>query len=360
MASLKFKCKVMKKIAVGIDFAKEKFDMTAINVVERTSVHGQFKNSPMGARDMLRAVRKFARGIDSEDWMFCGEDTGYYSQRVTRYLTEKGYFMWLQNAYSIKRSEGVIRRGKDDKADSRCIAEYARRFEDKAVRYKLPPKELEDLKMLLSQRDLLVSAKTKLHNSTSEIPERKVQGSAVSLIKSANKRVCRVIDDEIKKLEDKMDEIIDSVEAIKENYDILCSFTGVARINTLAFIVYTENFTKFDFNARKIATYWGVAPFHRESGTSVHTSPHVSGFCNKKLKALIGNAATVAIKYNSVINAYYNRLLERGKCPMIAKNNVKNKIIHILTAMVRNKQKFDKEYFFTFDTSVKNVKALAS
>ena len=350
----------MKKITVGIDFAKEKFDMTALNVVEGTSVHSQFKNSPMGARDMLRTVRKFARGTDSKDWMFCGEDTGHYSQTVTRYLSEKKYFMWLQNAYSIKRSEGVIRRSKDDKADSRCIAEYAHRFEDKAVRYELPPKELEDLKMLLSQRDLYVSAKTKLQNSTSEIPGMKVQGSAVSLIKSTNKRLCREIDEEIRRLEDKMDEIIDSVEEIRENYDILSSFTGVARINTIAFIVYTENFTKFDFNARKIATYWGVAPFQKESGSSIHTSPHVSGFCNKKLKALISNAATVAIKFNPVIKAYYNRLLERGKCPMVAKNNVKNKIIHILTAMVRKKQKFDKDYIFTFDTSVKNVKYLVS
>ena len=360
MVIKKIKGKVMKKIAVGIDFAKEKFDMTAINVEKGTSIHGQFKNSPMGAKEMLHAIRKFARGTDPGDWLFCGEDTGYYSQTVTRYLLEKNCFMWLQNAYSIKMSEGIIRRGKDDKADSLCIAEYAHRFEDKAIRYKLPPKELEDLKMLLSQRDLYVSAKTKLQNSTSEIPERKVQGSAVSLIKSTNKRLCREIDDEIKRLEEKMDEIIDSVGEIRENYDILSSFTGVARINTLAFIVYTENFTKFDFDARKIATYWGVAPFHRESGTSVHTSPHVSGFCNRKLKTLISNAATVAIRHNPVIKAYYNRLLERGKCPMLAKNNVKNKIIHILTAMVRNKQKFDKEYFFTFGTSVKNVKTLAS
>ena len=32
----------MKKIAIGIDFAKEKFDVTVKNVTNGTSVYGQF------------------------------------------------------------------------------------------------------------------------------------------------------------------------------------------------------------------------------------------------------------------------------------------------------------------------------
>lgn len=350
----------MKKITVGIDFAKEKFDMTVLNHVNGTSAHGVFKNSPSGARDMVRMVKKFAQGVDSRQWLFCGEDTGYYSQTVTRYLYEKGFFMWLQNAYSIKRSEGIIRRGKNDMADSRTIAEYAHRFEDKAVEYKVPPKQLEELKMLLSQRDLYVSAKTKLQNSTSEIPGRKVQGETISMLKSTNKRIIRQIDEEIERLEQKMDEIVEEDRNIKENYDILDSFKGIARINALTFIVYTDNFQKFDLNPRKIATYWGVAPFNRVSGTSVHTSPHVSGFCNKKLKALITNAATVAIQFNPIIKAYYHRLIEKGKKEEVAKNNVKNKIIHIITAMIRNKTKFNPEYIFTNNNCVKSVNSLAS
>lgn len=350
----------MKKITVGIDFAKEKFDITAINHANGTSVHAQFKNTAAGARDMVRKVKAFAKGIDSTEWLFCGEDTGYYSQTITRYLCKNRMFMWLQNAYCIKRSEGCIRRGKDDKADSKAIAMYASRFQDKAEPYIMPETEIEELKMLLSQRELYVSAKTKLQNSTSEIPERKKQGEAINLIKSTNKRLCRQIAQEIKRIEQKMDEIILRTENIRQNYDIITSFPGVARINALTFIVETNNFRKFGLNARKIATYWGVAPFHRESGTSVNSQPHVSGFCNKQLKALISNAATVAIQFNPIIRAYYNRLIEKGKKPMIAKNNVKNKIIHILTAMIRNKQKFNPDTIFTKEVTVKNVNLLAS
>ena len=60
-----------------------------------------------------------------------------------------------------------------------------------------------------------------------------------------------------------MNEIIGSVQEIKQNYDILTSFTGVARINAITFIVYTDNFTELirELNARKIATCWrGALP----------------------------------------------------------------------------------------------------
>lgn len=168
----------MKKIAIGIDFAKEKIDVTVKNVTNGTSIYGQFPNTPAGGRSMVRMVRKFAKGTTGEDWIFCGEDTGYYSQTIARYLTEKGYFMWLQNPYCIKHSEGSIKRGKNDKADSVSIAEYAHRYEDKARKYELPSKVSEELHMLLTRRDAYVRAKRVIQSGAMEIPKRDKQGKA--------------------------------------------------------------------------------------------------------------------------------------------------------------------------------------
>lgn len=350
----------MKKIFIGIDFSKEKFDVTAINPTDGTSCYGQFPNKHAGGRDMIRMIKKFAKGIPEDQWLFCGEDTGHYSFTISEYLYRKGLFMWLQSAYSIKMSEGKIRRGKSDKADSLAIAEYARRFEDRAVRFVIPPEEIEELRMLIAQRDQLVECRVKLQNTVSEIPTKRKQGKALSQIKLSNRRVIKALDNEIKALEQMIDKIMEENENLKMNYEILVSFPGIARINATAMIIYTNNFLKFDLNARKIATYWGVAPFSRQSGTSVDKGTHVSGFCNHKLKTLISNAATVAIIHNPVIKQYYDRLISKGKSPNIAKNNAKNKIIHILTAMIRTKQKFCQENYFTFNENVKNVNLLAS
>ena len=262
----------MKKITIGIDFSKEKFDVTVINIESSEIIQGQFVNKASGARDMIRMVKRFAKGTEASDWLFCGEDTGYYSQLVTRYLVKKGYFMWLQNPFAIKHSVGKIRRGKDDKTDSAMIAEYAQRFMDKAKSYELPSECIEQLRALLSKRDALVRAKKVIACGTGELPDLGKQTEAVTVIKATTKHLVNEIDKTIKKLEDKMREIINRDEEVKKNYDILTSFVGIGLINATSFIAYTENFTKYDLNARKIATAWGVAPFHQESGTSVHTA----------------------------------------------------------------------------------------
>ncbi|MDY4873689.1 MAG: hypothetical protein SO133_02345, partial [Alloprevotella sp.] len=41
---------------------------------------------------------------------------------------------------------------------------------------------------------------------------------------------------------------------------------------------------------------------------------------------------------------YYNRLIDAGKIHPVALNNVKNKLIHIMTAMVKNGTEFDENY----------------
>lgn len=342
----------MKKIAIGIDFAKEKFDVTVKNFETKTSEYGQYPNTPAGGRSMVKMVRKFAKGIGSSEWLFCGEDTGYYSMTIARYLTEKGYFMWLQNPYSIKHSEGGIRRGKDDKADSAAIAEYAHRYEDMASKYELPSSQAEELHLLLTRRDAYVRAKRVIQCGVNEMPKRKRQGESVTIIKASSKHLIEEINEQIDRLENQMEKIVREVKEMQANYEILRSFKGIGIVNAMCFIAYTDNFRKFNLNARKIATYWGVAPFAKESGKTVHTGPHVSSLCNHWLKAIVGNAANSAIECNPIVKTYYERLKEKGKCEGVCRNNVKNKIIQIITAMIRDRRKFDCEYKFT-----KNIKA---
>lgn len=348
----------MKKISIGIDFAKEKFDVTVMNIETGASVWRQYPNTRSGGRDLVRMVKRQANGIPTDQWLFCGEDTGYYSRLVSDYLAEKGYFMWLQNPYCIKKSEGIIRRGKDDRADSAVIAEYAIRYADKATRYERPPEVISQLKALLSARDTLVKTRKSLANTVSEIPKTEKQGEAVTLIKSSTKRLLKDVEMEIKRMEQKIDELTERDEDVSRSSEILQSFKGIGRVNAAYFIAFTNNFKKFNLDPRKIATYWGVAPFAKQSGTALNTKPHVSGFCNKKLKAAISNAANSAIVWNKTVREYYLRLRERGKCEGIAKNNVKNKIIQIITAMIRKGEKYNPDFMLIAKTNVKCVNSL--
>lgn len=158
---------------------------------------------------------------------------------------------------------------------------------------------------------------------------------------------CHIVSElnkDIRKLDEEIDTLIAGNEELAEVFAIVTSIPGVGTQNAVCMMVYTDNFRKFNFNSRKIACYYGLAPFGRSSGTSVHTDPHVHYMANRQIKAMLTQAALSAVSHNPVMAAYYGRLIQAGKKKQVALNNVKNKLVHLATAMVKNKQRFNPEY----------------
>jgi transposase len=140
-----------------------------------------------------------------------------------------------------------------------------------------------------------------------------------------------------------MQELIQENEPIKETYELVSSVKGIALINTVAIIVTTQNFTRFD-NSRQFACYSGIAPFGKQSGSSIKTGPHVSHLADIKLKVLLTQAARCAIRHDMNVRHYYERKAAEGKKDWVVINNVRNKLIHRIFALVRNKQVYQVDY----------------
>ena len=155
----------MKKIFIGIDFSKEKFDATLIKAEGlkecAPSVHEVFDNKTSGFRRLVKWVEGQSDGLPADSRLFCGENTGGYSIALSNYLYASGYKIWLECAYKIKHSAG-IQRVKNDKADSRAIAEYAMRNHDKMIPYKPMSPSLTCLREVFLYRHSLVKQKVAL------------------------------------------------------------------------------------------------------------------------------------------------------------------------------------------------------
>lgn len=339
----------MKKIFIGIDFSKEKFDATAIFAANQLSqcaksLHQTFKNTREGFKKFMAWVAGIAPEIKAEEILFCGENTGIYSELISTLLDAEGYTMWLESALQIKRSMG-IQRVKSDKADSAVIAEYAMRFQDKAVAYKPLKESLKALHEIFKYRAHLVREKQALTIRSKEklLTDMKLSKS-LKFMRDSSEMIVRRIDKEIKKCDKLMKETIEEDEELKANFEIVTSIKGVALQNAAVLLVVTNNFKRFDFNARKLACYYGVAPFGKESGSSVHTTPHTSCFADCQIKALLSEAAKCAVIYCDELKEYYQRLIARGKKHMVALNNVKNKLLHMIVAMVKSGHKYEKNH----------------
>ena len=337
----------MKKIFIGVDFSKEKIDVVMISAdgLNETAprVFEEFKNNKSGYNQLAKWVKKNSNSQDDAQMLFCGENTGGYSLGLCNYLYGKGLDMWLENAKSIKDASG-IRRLKTDRADASMIAEYAMRNYDKAVIYKPLSKSLSDLRELFLYRQMIVRERSSLMVRRSEKKLTMEKSHAKTVISQSSRHLITEMNKEIAKIDKQIEELIHQDEELKEVYAIVTTVPGIGTQNAVCLMVYTDNFRKFSYDSRKIACYYGIAPFGKDSGTSVHTDPHVHFMANRQIKAILTQAALSATTHNPVIRDYYKRLLARGKKKQVALNNVKNKLIHIVTAMVRNHQIFNPEY----------------
>jgi len=337
----------MKKLFVGIDFSKEKIDVAIIFAEGLTEtsmrVSNEFKNSVSGYKQLVKWVEESSNETEPSLWLFCGENTGDYSKPLCNFLYGRGFDMWLENAKSIKDASG-IRRLKSDRADANMIAEYAMRNYDKAIMYEPLSESLSQLRELFLYRQMVVRHRCSFQVRRGEKRLNMEKSPVKTMISQSGRHIVTELNKEIEKIDKRIAELIDSDDELAQVFNIVTSIPGIGTQNAVCLMVYTDNFRRFNFDSRKIACYYGIAPFGRDSGTSVHTDPHVHYMANRQIKAMLSQAALSAARFNPVIASYYSRLIAKGKKRQIVLNNVKNKLVHIVTAMVRNKQLFDKDY----------------
>ena len=337
----------MKKIIIGIDISKEKIDASAIDV--RNSLLGvlkldyqAFENRPIGFRRMLVWARHLIKGVALDEVMFCCETTGGYDRCLCDYLFAKGLDIWRESSLQIKKSCG-LRKGKDDKTDSLIIAEYAMRHMDKAVYYVSPSETVRELKALLLYRRKLEQEKTSKKVRVSELKATAAKSKSISFILRDAQKNIRILEKSIKDCEKQILALYDSDEELKKSYDHLTSIRGIGIVNASAMIAYTNNFKNIT-TSRKLSSYYGIAPFREQSGTSVNKKAMVKCYSNSMLRAYLTQAAENTIREHGIYHDYYRRLSERGKCHGIALNNVKNKLLHLSLSLIANDMDYEENH----------------
>ena len=89
-------------------------------------------------------------------------------------------------------------------------------------------------------------------------------------------------------------------------------------------------------NRKQIAALVGVAPFNRDSGP--HRGKRNVWGGRTRVRAALYMAALVASRYNPVLRAFYQRLLDAGKPKKLALTACMRKLLTILNAMVKTGQ----------------------
>ena len=317
----------MKKVFVGIDVSKKWIDV-CVTLNGRTIVHQQFENNKVGFRKMVSWLKHYG---PLSQWLLCMEHTGIYAQPLWYYLTEKAVTYAVVPG-SVITSGLEIRRGKDDKIDAADIARFTMRYADELKPHRLPAQVLRRLKMLFAYRDRLVKAKMIISVPATEARVFAAQESKE--VRADSSSLVQVIEARIKKVEKLMLQVINNDQQTARVYRLIESVPGFGLITASYLLIITQCFTIL-CNSRKLANFGGVAPHPHTSGSSVKGKTRVSHVADKKLKALLSNGTGSLLQYNKEMKQYYERMVAKGKHENLVRNNIKNKMLHTVCAVVK-------------------------
>jgi len=327
-----------KLVIVGIDVSKATLDV----FIRGFNYYFQVENGPKGFVVLLETTCKVAN-CKKEELFFCFENTGKYSRMLSVFLHTQSITFAMEPALKIKRSLGM-ERGKNDKADSIRIAQYAYEKWDNLKPTVLPGKEIDQIKSLLSTRRKLIKHRTAYKNGLTGLHDCYEDGEN-NVIKDVQKRLIKQLNEEIEYIEIQILNIIKQDESLSKNFKLILSVKGVGKILGFYLIAFTANFTLFA-TARSFACYAGIAPFENSSGT-VKGKSKVHQFGNKQLKSLLNMAAGSVIQISGEYNQYYNRRVnELNKSPMSTLNIIRNKIVFRVFAVVQRETPYVDLYKF--------------
>jgi len=319
----------MYKFIIGIDVSKVTIDIS-YTLDGNPSYLGQYPNTAEGFSQFVRDL-KTKSNHKLKDWFVCFENTGSYSKFLLEWLISKNIPCLEESAYRISNSLG-IKRAKTDKIDSEDICVYAFEKRHKLKPTLLPDSVILEIRHILKYREGLIKQKQSLSIC---IKDKNVQKETIKSLSKINNELIINLKQAIKELDQKIDKLVCQNPQIEENYKLVRSVIGIGPINAANIICITENFVKIK-RGRKMAANCGIAPYPKESGKKTGRK-RVSKIGNKKLKALLSNAACSAIKHDHQLKAYYIRKMADNKHFGTVLNAVKNKLIHRIFAVVKRK-----------------------
>ncbi len=304
------------KVYVGIDVSAAHLDMAVLPGGEEQ----RFTNDPQGIKSLTDRLA----GMVSV--LVVLEATGGMEVPVVGELAAVGVEVVVVNPRQVRdfaRATGKL--AKTDALDAQVLARFGEAVKP-PVRA-LPDATLRELRGLTTRRHQLTGMLTAERNR----------------LRTASERVQPQIKDhilwlkrQIKELDKDLRDFIRSSPLWRAQENLLRSAPGVGPVVSSMLLAKLPELGAL--NRYQISALVGVAPLNRDSGTMRGKRKVWGG--RASVRAALYMAALVATRYNPVIKAFYQRLLQAGKPKKVAITACMRKLLTILNVMVRDQRRW--------------------
>ena len=320
---------------VGIDPAKDSFTAGRW----QSSVHRPvgkpkaFTGDPAGYEAFAHWLAGDKPAV-AGDVLIAIEQTGSCSERLAVWLHGRGYNVYVVDPHAVWKA--FKDEAKTDAIDSMRVAEYAGRYRDRLRPYTPPAEAVAHVRALLTLRERLVEHKTALKNLRGEFNARSRTCPAAS---AAVEETIAFLEAQIKGLEEEMQQVIAGDAQLATHVAHLRSAPGTGLLLAATLLVITEGFTERR-GARTLAAYLGIAPHPHESGTSVRRPGRSRRYGPPIARRLLHLMARSLRTHNDRYKAYFLRKKAEGKATRLILNNIANKHLRVLCALVQKGQPY--------------------
>jgi len=302
-----------EKVYVGIDVAKAKMDLA----VHPSGKRWSFTNDDRGISDAVSSLRALSPVL------IVMEATGGIESPLVAALGVAGLPVVVVNPRQIRDfAKATGKLAKTDVLDAQVMAYFAATVQPKPRI--LPNAQSKEFAAILARRRQVIEMLTAERNRLS----------------SARKVVRERIEAHIAWLEQELDSIGSELRSSvrrspvwQEKDNLLRSVPGVGPVLSATLLADLPELGAL--NRRQIAALVGVAPLNRDSGNFRGKRSVWGG--RAKVRPALYMGTLVAIRHNTVIRAFYQRLCGAGKEKKVALTACMRKLLTILNAMLKHR-----------------------
>jgi transposase len=297
---------------VGIDVSKATLDFFRSDNTHACSI----ANEPDGHKKILTLL------APAGQCLIVVEATGGYQREVVIYLIEQGHLVAVVNPKRVRdfaRALGI--KAKTDPIDARTLARFGEIFHP---RTSVNPSEKQQLlaATVLRRRQLVeLRAVEKNHR----------EAAHSQTIRKNIQKVISVLDQQIRQIEQQIEDLLESDEQWKAKADLIASIPGVGPILTATVMVELPE--AGTLNRKEIAALAGLAPYNHDSGQYAGKRRIAGG--RSALRKVLYMAARAAARFNPIIKDLYQRLLKAQKPNKVAIVACMRKLLTIINQLLK-------------------------
>jgi transposase len=297
---------------IGLDVSKDTLDVGVRPTAERKT----FANQEDGLSLMIDFIKPFSPRL------IVLEATGGLEKAAVCACAVEGLPVVVVNPRQVRdfaKAKGIL--AKTDKIDAGVIAQFA-----EAIRPEVRPlkaEEAQKLDALLSRRRQILQMLTAEKN--------RLQSAPVWTRKDIQKHIAW-LQKELDHFNQDLDRMVKESPLWRAKDEILQSVKGVGPVLSVTLISQLPELGAL--KGKKIAALVGVAPFNRDSGKYRGRRTIWGG--RAEVRSVLLMATRIAIRFNPVIRAFFERLKKAGKIRKVAETACMRKLLTILNAMMKN------------------------